>query len=166
MFGSKDKEKHKGKGFVEKATAAPTPAPHSGMTPKPAVKEQTVIGEGASLTGNLRIEGNIVIHGEIEGTVNCTGSLLVAKSGRIKGEIETRDASVAGRVEGKIFAKERVELQTGSHLEGDVQARTFMIQDGVFFQGNCSMGEPRKASSTEVPGPDGRKPDLGILKQS
>ena len=76
---------------------------------------------------------------------------MVGKSGRIKAEIEVRDATIGGRVEGRVQARERVELETGSQFLGDVQAKTFMIQDGVFFQGNCSMGEaevvPKAAQS-------------------
>jgi len=101
----------------------------------------TVIGEGTSLTGTLRVEGSILVHGEFEGTLTATESAIVGKTGNVRAGINARDILVAGKVRGKLVAKDRVELQTGARLEGDVLAKSFMIEEGVFFQGNCSMGD-------------------------
>jgi cytoskeletal protein CcmA (bactofilin family) len=65
----------------------------------------------------------------------------------VKADLDVGSANIAGRVEGRVYAKERVELQTASHLKGDVHAKSFVIQDGCFFQGNCSMGEAHQPSS-------------------
>jgi cytoskeletal protein CcmA (bactofilin family) len=137
-------------------------------TPSAATsQEHTMLGQGASFSGDLRVQGDLVINGEFEGTIACTGDLQLGKTGRVKAEVECVVATIAGRMEGKIFAKGRVELQGGSHFEGDVQAKSFMIQEGVFFQGNCSMGDA-SANKRNAPAEteDGRKPELGILKQS
>lgn len=152
MFGSKDKEQ--------------TPV----VTPSTSSKEKrvnSVIGEGAAFSGTLRVDGSLVIHGDFEGTVTCTETLVVGKTGRLKAEMDVQSATIAGRVEGRIFAKERVELQTGSHFLGDVHSRSFVIQDGVFFQGNCTMGEAQKGAPV-AKDPAGTTPrqELGILKQS
>jgi cytoskeletal protein CcmA (bactofilin family) len=129
-------------------------------------RDHTALGQGARFSGDLRVEGDLVINGDFEGTIGCTGDLQVGKSGRVKAEVECVVATIAGRMEGKIFAKGRVELQGGSHFEGDVHAKSFMIQEGVFFQGNCSMGEASSKHGNGEETEDGRKPELGILKQS
>ncbi len=152
MFGSKDKEQ-----------VMPA-APSSGAKEK---RVNSLIGEGATFSGTLRVDGSLVIHGEFEGTISCTDSLVVGKTGRLKAEIDVQSATIAGRVEGRVFAKERVELQMGSHFLGDVHSRSFVIQDGVFFQGNCSMGEGQKSGPLpKDPAGTGSKQELGILKQS
>ena len=154
MFGNRDKEAK-----TESQAASPK---------RPAAKpaSHTVLGKGARFVGDLNIEGTVEVHGEVEGTITCTETLIVGKSGKLKAEVDVRNAKVAGRLVGRINARERVELETGSHLEGDVQSQSFMIQDGVFFQGNCTMGEstPAKKTVPEDDNPD-RKPELGILKQ-
>lgn len=125
----------------------------------------SVIGEGSSFNGTLRAEGSIVINGDFEGAITCNDTLIVGKSGKVKADLDVQNATVAGQVEGRVFAKERVELQTGSHFQGDVHAKSFVIQDGVFFQGNCMMGEPQKPTSLPKASPGGSKVDLGVLKQ-
>jgi cytoskeletal protein CcmA (bactofilin family) len=101
----------------------------------------TVIGEGSTMTGTLRVEGSVLVHGDFEGTLTATESAIVGKTGSVRAGINARDILVAGKVRGKLVAKDRVELQTGARLEGDVLAKSFMIEEGVFFQGNCSMGD-------------------------
>lgn len=150
MFGNKEKDR------VEQ------PA----MRPAPDRKEKTVLAEGTSFNGILKVQGSVTLNGDFEGTITCTGSVAIGKAGKVKAEIEAHDAVVAGHLQGKIFAQDRVELQGGSHFVGDVHAKSFMIQDGVFFQGNCTMGETRKSSTPPAASPDGRQPELGILKQS
>lgn len=139
MFGSKDTKDERDR---EKERILET-------TPAPSRPQNTssVIGEHVSLNGNLRVEGSIVIHGEVEGAITCTGELVVGKTGRVKADLDVGSCTIGGRVEGKIFAKGRVELETNSHLTGDVNANSFVIQDGCFFQGNCTMGEAKNTLS-------------------
>jgi len=111
-------------------------------------KTASVIGEGVSMNGKMTVDGTLIIHGEFEGSINCTEQLIVGKTARVKADLEVGSATIGGWVEGRVFAKERVELETSSHLKGDVHAKSFVIQDGCFFQGNCTMGEAHDASRT------------------
>ncbi|MDZ4803307.1 MAG: polymer-forming cytoskeletal protein [Candidatus Eisenbacteria bacterium] len=137
----------------------------------------TVIGEGTLMTGTLRVEGSLLVNGEFEGTLTATESAIIGKTGSVRAGISAREILVAGKVRGKVLAKERVELQTGARLEGDVIAKSFMIEEGVFFQGNCSMGEevsleeskPIGSSKSGGAGTHGDtasgQPGLGLLGQ-
>jgi cytoskeletal protein CcmA (bactofilin family) len=138
-------------------------------------KINTVIGEGTSLAGTIKVEGSILVHGDFEGTLTASESVIVGKTGHVRAGINSRETIVAGRVRGKIVARDRVELQTGARLEGDVLAKSFMIEEGVFFQGNCSMGDDAlgeelgPTQSTGTAGATGASrsgpPDLGLLGQ-
>ena len=123
----------------------------------------TVIGEGTRIQGTLTVQGSVVVHGEVEGSLNATESIIVGKTGNLKAGLSARDALVSGKVKGKIVAKERVELQTGARLEGDVFAKSFMIEEGVFFQGNCSMGEEPVEATDDAAASPKSPPDLGLL---
>jgi cytoskeletal protein CcmA (bactofilin family) len=125
----------------------------------------TVLGEGTSFNGQLKVEGSVLVNGDFEGTLSATETLVVGKTGSVRGGLSVRDATVSGRVKGKIVARDRVELQTGARLEGDVFAKSFMIEEGVFFQGNCSMGDDA-VDEEQVLGPVPKSPpDLGLLGQ-
>jgi len=153
MFGNKDnkdmKDMNEPQEFKETYTA---PAPV--VAPVETRKAQSVIGEDVAFDGVLRVEGNIVVHGKIEGEIHCTGHLMIGKNGRVKATLDVGSASIAGNVEGKIVAKERVELQTASHLKGDVHAKSFVIADGCFFQGNCTMGQAPGSNLRALPESD------------
>jgi cytoskeletal protein CcmA (bactofilin family) len=110
----------------------------------------TLIGKGTHISGTVKVNGSLRVDGEIEGNLLVSGALVVGPSGVLTAEVQVQDATVAGRIKGKIVAKGRVELKKGSRLEGDVHAAVFRIEDGAFFQGNCTMGESPPAASPRV----------------
>jgi cytoskeletal protein CcmA (bactofilin family) len=108
----------------------------------------TVIGEGAHIDGSIKVTGSLRVDGEIEGgAVITTENLTVGAKGQIKADLAVKQAIISGTVNGKIRARERVELLAGAHVRGDVYAQSFKIEDGVYFHGTCVMGE---AAASEV----------------
>jgi len=108
----------------------------------------TVIGEGAHIEGSIKVTGSLRVDGEIEGgAVITTENLNVGAKGQIKADLAVKQAIISGTVNGKIRARERVELLAGAHVRGDVYAQSFKIEDGVYFHGTCVMGE---AAASEV----------------
>lgn len=123
---------------------------------------ETIIGDGTRVSGEVKVDGNVRVDGEVEGTIEVTGMVSVGKTGVVKADVEAGSAEIAGRVVGKISARDRVVLVGGSRLEGDVQSQSFKIEDGAFFQGNCIMGERRKGASTSEP----ETPRIKLAKSS
>jgi len=103
----------------------------------------SILGAGSHFSGNVEVQGNLRIDGEFEGDVRCREMLEVGKTGILKGTLTVKNASISGRVLGNIAATERIELKAGSHLEGDIVTKRLVIDEGVFFEGNCRMGEKR-----------------------
>ena len=148
MFGNKEVKEMKPETrethTTHPTTTTSTTMHHPQPTVSPVLREKktgSVIGEGVSINGTMRVEGTLVIHGEFEGSITCSDQLIIGRTARVKADLDVGSATIGGRVEGRIYAKERVELETNSHLKGDVHAKSFVIQDGCFFQGNCAMGE-------------------------
>ena len=123
---------------------------------------ETVIGDGTRVSGEVKVDGNVRVDGEVEGTIEVTGMVSVGKTGVVKADVEAGSAEIAGRVVGKISARDRVVLVGGSRLEGDVQSQSFKIEDGAFFQGNCIMGERRTGSAKSEP----ETPRIKLAKSS
>ncbi len=113
----------------------------------PQQRLETVIGDGTRFSGELCVDGDLRIDGEVEGQISVSNALVVGKTGVVKADIDSGGAEIAGRVVGKIKSKERVVLLGGSRLEGDVQSATFKIEDGAFFQGNCVMGGAKEVAT-------------------
>ena len=91
------------------------------------------------------------IDSEFEGVVNCPDTLVVGKTGVVKAEINVKNAIIGGKVVGNINATNKIELQSGSHIEGDIQTHRLVIDEGVFFEGSCKMGGGSGEPETRTP---------------
>jgi len=102
-------------------------------------KLDAVIGPETSVKGDLRVEGGVRLDGTVEGRMDITGTLLTGPKSFLKGEAHCRDAVIAGRIEGDVFATQNVELQTGAQVFGNISSKGLTIQRDCLFHGNCSM---------------------------
>jgi cytoskeletal protein CcmA (bactofilin family) len=117
-----------------------------------AVGYDTVVGAGSKVDGDLAVRGSARILGEVEGELQVTGDLDVELGACVRGNIRAERARVAGRIEGDVHVRDSLELRTGAHLRGDVYAKSFRIQDGAIFQGQCHMGRDLDGSAAKREG--------------
>ena len=115
----------------------------------------TVLGAGCKVKGDVVIRGGARVLGEIDGALTATGDVEVELGAAVHGDLTAERASIAGRVEGDVRVRDALELRTGAHLRGDVYARSFRIQDGAIFQGNCHMGRDLPAGREGLSGSSG-----------
>ncbi len=132
-------------------------------------KMNSVIAKGCKINGTIVVsEGTLRIDGEFEGTVQVPDTLVIGKDGRVKAEIKVKNAVVGGTVVGNIDAKEKIELQAGSRLEGDIKTTRLVIDEGVFFEGNCKMSPGTESPRAEARPAQGaqqfqsRKPEMPV----
>jgi len=102
----------------------------------------TIVSSGARLVGDLVADEEIVLAGIFEGSLRTSRSLQVAASGWLKGEVHAESVLVLGRVNGPITAADRIELQPGALVEGDLHAQRVRIHDEVIFNGHCRITGP------------------------
>jgi cytoskeletal protein CcmA (bactofilin family) len=75
----------------------------------------SIIGAGSTFNGTLRTEGGL------------------------RGDVSATQAILGGTVIGTVRAERQLELQSGSRVEGDIFTRSLIMEEGVFFEGNCRM---------------------------
>ncbi|HZL86703.1 MAG TPA: polymer-forming cytoskeletal protein [Candidatus Krumholzibacteria bacterium] len=123
----------------------------------------SILGKGCKFKGTIEVEGTLRIDSEFEGVVNCPETLVVGKTGIVRAEINVKNAIIGGKVIGNITATNKIELQSGSHIEGDITTHRLVIDEGVFFEGSCKMGELRAGpGSTTQPVSSQRPVSAGI----
>jgi cytoskeletal protein CcmA (bactofilin family) len=98
------------------------------------------------------VSGTLRIEGELEGDILNCERLEVGPHGVMRADIEVKDASVEGRVDGNIRALGVIELRGGAHVEGDLAAFSVVMEPGVHFTGRCTMLE--NGTTTLTVGPD------------
>jgi cytoskeletal protein CcmA (bactofilin family) len=144
---------------AERSIGAPAPRPAKGgreMGKAPSNGINSLLGEGSSFEGTARVGGAVRVDGHWKGSVEVADTFVVGRTGVFDGQVHARDVIVSGRLMGKIHATGSVELQKGCRFEGDVETPIFVVEEGVFFQGNCRMppeiAEAAEAASSDGPG--------------
>ena len=99
----------------------------------------SLLGAGVDCQGTARVEGTLRLDGAFQGTLEVGDTLIIGQSGSFTGRARGRQVVVIGKVEGEVIGTERVELQKGARMDGDVLTRSFVIEPGVWFQGQCRM---------------------------
>ena len=98
------------------------------------------LSRGVSIEGSVKFLNELFIDGEVEGTIDSTGTLTIGEHASIRGEIRTKSVKVFGTVEGNIFATERCELQASCTLRGDIEAPQLMVDENATFFGSAKVG--------------------------
>ena len=125
-------------------------APASQSASPPAVSEQAnrtltrarpsgLLSKGVSIKGSVKFLNELLIDGEVEGTINSPVKLSVGEHAQITGEIRAKSVKVRGTVEGNIFATERCELQAGCTLRGDIEAPRLVVDENATFLGSAKV---------------------------
>jgi len=107
-------------------------------------KIDSVIGKSTIISGDIKVTGSTKVDGTVKGSITAKDSVIVGQDANIKGNVSCRNAIVGGKVEGNITVQEIVEFQSGAKMLGDIVCKGIIIQQGVFFDGNCSMSQREK----------------------
>lgn len=98
-----------------------------------------LLSRGVSIKGTVKFRDELLIDGEVEGTIDSTGTLTIGEHASIRGEIKSKSVKVRGAVEGDIFASERCELQAGCTLHGDIEAPRLVVDENATFLGSAKV---------------------------
>ena len=99
-----------------------------------------LLSRGVSIKGSVKFLNKLLIDGDVEGTIESTGTLTIGEHACIRGEIRTKSVEVQGTVEGNIFVTDRCELHAGCPLRGDIEAPRLVVNDNVTFLGMAKVG--------------------------
>ncbi len=127
-----------------------------------ATEGTTVIGKSVKILGDLSGSEDLLLDGELQGTIQLPGTrLTIGASARCRASILAHDVIVYGKLEGDIRAKGRVELRNACMVQGSIFAGSFSMEDGAAFRGNIDPSrseEPLPASVEATPAATGPTP--------
>lgn len=105
----------------------------------------TMVGPGAFITGDLKLEGFTRVDGDIYGNLETTGKLIIGENARIRGSLTAKSVIVIGIVEGDILAPEGIHLFSSAVVLGDVISRKVKAEENVVIEGYCiSIENPQE----------------------
>ena len=99
----------------------------------------SVLGPSLRFKGDLVADEDLVVQGQIEGSILHTRSLTIGAQGRMQGDIKARRITVEGTVDGDLYALDSVVLRAGAIVRGNVFANKVSVAEGAKFSGRIDM---------------------------
>ncbi len=89
--------------------------------------------------GELSADEDLLIQGQIEGTIKHTQRVTVGKEGKVKANISAQVIKVEGTVEGDLHAERSVYVEDSGNLRGNIHAPSVCLVEGSKFNGSVDM---------------------------
>lgn len=110
-----------------------------------------VVGKSIVIKGELSGNEDLVVEGNVDGTITLTdNNLVVGADGRVNANLFARSVTITGKVEGDVSASERVEITATGSLKGNIRSPRLVINDGAFFQGSVEMKKAATGPQAEA----------------
>lgn len=143
-----------------------------------------VIGPRIKINCDVSGEENLIIEGQVEGSVHLKEYRVdVGPSGIVKANIDAKVVKIDGTVQGDIVASEMATISRTGNVRGNITAPRMTLEDGAKFKGSIDMDpgdapkqaakaepkaaktpadEPKSASNGAAPVPDKGKGEQGL----
>lgn len=118
------------------------------------------IGRSVKIRGEVTGGEDLVVEGQVEGTITLTGSrLTIGPHATVEANLMARDVTVKGQVKGDVKASGRVELCKGCDLTGNIAAQRLSIEENAAFHGQVELSDEagKPAAAAPQPGVAARK---------
>ena len=95
----------------------------------------TRVPSGVVLKGDLSASEDLLIEGEITGTIDMPAhALTVAAGARVDARIFARDVTVVGALKGKVTAVEIIDVRDTATISGELAAPAVVVAEGARVQ--------------------------------
>jgi len=124
--------------------AAPAPRP------EPAPPRQiAAIGASMTIKGDIRAREELVVDGEVEGTLESQSLITVGPSGKVHSNIKAREVVIFGSVRGNVEVSEKIAIREQGSLVGDIKTAGISIDDGAYFKGSIDIMRPEPKATAK-----------------
>lgn len=98
----------------------------------------------ARITGNVSGPGDLELDGELVGDIAVDGLLVIGEKGSVQGRATAGNMVLAGRVQGKIMVRERIEVRSSGRMKGNIICQKIAIAEGAAIDGevHTHKGKP------------------------
>jgi cytoskeletal protein CcmA (bactofilin family) len=98
------------------------------------------IGKAVSIKGQIFSREDLVIDGEVEGSVEALEhKVVVGPNGRVSAGIRAREIVVQGSIRGDVEAGEKIDIRKEAKLVGNIKTARIVIEDMAYFKGSVDI---------------------------
>src|SRR5215470_16620571 len=125
----------------------------SGFSNPTSPNSAACISQGIKIKGEVTGTEDLFVDGQVEGKLNLTANscLTVGPNGEVKADLIAREIIVRGKVEGRITARDKLQIWSTGQIHGEVQTDRLAIEDGALLRGKVEAGKQiAKPAETKV----------------
>ena len=97
----------------------------------------TIIGKGSAISGNMKVNGFIRIDGDIDGSLETDGNVIIGENARIRGDLTAKSVIIGGIIKGNVKAAESVKVLAEAAVIGDIISRKVQVDGSAVIHGHC-----------------------------
>ena len=121
-------------------------------SPSDPSRSAASIGQGIRIKGEVSGTEDLFVDGFVEGKLNLAADccLTVGPNGNVKADLVAREIIVRGRVEGKVIARDKLQIGSTGEINGEVQTGRLAIEDGATLRGKVEAGRVEMTKTAEA----------------
>jgi cytoskeletal protein CcmA (bactofilin family) len=109
---------------------------------EPHSADKAHLGKSVRITGDVRGSEDLIVNGQIEGSVDLSGhTLTIGADALVKGDVAATTVFILGAVAGNVIAEDKIEIGATGSLNGDMNAQRLIVADGAFLSGKADISK-------------------------
>lgn len=112
-------------------------------------KQTSVLGPTLKFKGELTANEDLLIQGQIEGSIKHSSNLTVGAEGKLKADVVAEHISVEGHVDGDLEGRNSVVVKNSANVSGNIFSPVVTLHEGAKFNGRIDMsGDTREKQAS------------------
>ena len=100
------------------------------------------LGKNVTIKGQIFAREDLIIDGEVEGTVECQEHrLTIGPNARVQAGLKAREIVIHGSIQGNVDATDKIDIKKEAKLVGDIKTSRIVIEDGAYFKGSIDISK-------------------------
>lgn len=102
-----------------------------------------------TIKGDIRASEELVVDGQVEGTLESQSLITIGPSGKVHSNIKAREVVIFGSVRGNVEVSDKIAIRDQGSLVGDIKTAGISIDDGAYFKGSIDIVRPEPKVTTK-----------------
>jgi len=123
-------------------TSNETTRPKNSSSPENRYQNEinkSLVGKTVVIKGNVLLEEEARIDGNIQGHLVSKSLVIVGKNGVVNADIQAKEIIIEGTVNGNVNGSYKVEVIPDGVLNGNIVSQRVVLHEGAVFKGNIDM---------------------------
>jgi len=100
--------------------------------------ESSQIGTGTIIKGKIITKEDIRVDGQVDGTLETNGRLIVGNKGNVTGVLKTKETIVSGKLDVGQLETDKITFKSTSHFKGEIHYKQMTVEPGAVIEGSLN----------------------------